>query len=349
MLINDLNPILSICIPTYNRGKLLDLLLNQLFDLSEQKKSKIQICISDNCSTDTTSTVIDKWRTQLDVITVRQASNIGFTKNFQAVTSLATAPWVVVIGDDDLLTIDGFEALLLTLETVSENTWIFADIYNPDKTTLLEKFSPGSYTKKRFKKYLLLGTLDPFGFICMHIMPNQSIKKLATLNVDQIFGWPHLALLIYDLSNIELYVQREYIVKRCGDNNEVTQTWRANDWLCIMMQKTKLCCYSESDNKIFTTGLALREYLRWPYARQTFHAILLGEKRGDLLLQAKSYINSTNIYKFAKRLLIFYVILLLLFPAKIISWIRKLKNACNRNARIRVVNDGVTDGIERGL
>lgn len=349
MLNNKFDPILSICIPTYNRGKLLNELLNQVFNLSEVTKSKIQICISDNFSSDITSSVIDGWRNKLELVSVRQQSNIGASRNFQAVAALSTAPWVLLMGDDDLLYVSGFEKILSVLKTVSPNTWILADICNQDGTTLLENFSQGACSKKEFKKRVLLDSLDSLGFMSMHIIPKDSIRKFTLLSIDQIYGWPHLALLFYDLLNIDIYVQRECIVKRGGDGEEVTQTWRSNDWLRLMMQKTKLCCYSETGKNMFSTGIALREYLRWPYVRQTFHSKLTLGKRGELFSQAEDYIDSTSIHKSAKLLLRLYVFLLLLFPAKMILFVSKLKNPGGVDMSKSEKDDAITDGMDRGL
>lgn len=350
MLNNKFDPILSICIPTYNRGELLNKLLKQIYNLSAATKSKIQICISDNFSSDFTPDVISEWQPKLGIITVRQNSNIGASRNFQAVARLSTAHWVLLMGDDDLLSIQGFERLLILLEKVSPNTWFLADICNQDGTTLLEKLPSGYWLKHEFKKQILFHSLlDSLGFMSMHVIPRDSIRKFTMLSLDQIYGWPHLALFFYDLLNVDIYVQRDCIVNRGGDGEEVTQTWRSNDWLLLMMQKTKLCCYSETGKNMFSTGIALREYMRWPYARQTFHGMLLLGKRGELLSQARDYINSTNIHKFAKLLLRLYVFLLLSFPVKIIFLVRKLKNPSGVDVSKTEKVNALTDGIDRGL
>lgn len=343
-------PILSVCIPTYNRGVLLNKLLGQIYNLTAVTKSKIEICISDNFSSDSTPEVINEWQPKLEFITVRQNSNIGGSRNFQAVAALSTSPWVMLMGDDDLLSEPGFESLLAVLETVNPNTWILADICNQDGTTLLQKFPHGYWTMKEFKKQILLNSLlDSLGFMSMHVIPRDSIRKFTLLSLDQIYGWPHLALLFYYLPKINIYVIRECIVIRGGDGDEVTQTWRSNDWLRLMMQKTKLCCFSETGKNMFSTGIALREYLSWPYARQTFHAMLILGKRSELLSQARDYINSTNIHELAKIILRIYVFLLLLFPVKIILFAKKLKSPSGGDVCKPEEVDALTDGMDRGI
>jgi len=343
-------PILSICIPTYNRGVLLDKLFNQIFSLSEITKSKIQLCISDNFSSDTTYSVIDAWGKKLKLVTVRQESNIGASRNFQAVARLSTAPWVLLMGDDDLLSVTGLENLLSILETVSSNTWILADISNQDGTTLLANFLPGYWTKREFKKQILFNSLlDSLGFMSMHVIPKDSIHKFTTLSVEQIYGWPHLALLFYDLPNIDIYVQRVCLVKRGGDGEEVTQTWRSNDWLRLMMQKTKLSCFSEKGTNLFSTWLAMREYCGLNFARQTLYSVMVMGSRRGLRCEINDYVDATNIHLLVRLLIKLHAFLLLLFPIGLIAFVRKLRNPTAVELGKLEKNVEETDGMGRGL
>ena len=348
MSLNKVTHLLGICIPTYNRGQLLNKLLNQLYNLNDEIKSRIQICMSDNCSTDDTSSVIDKWSRKLSINSVRQETNIGGSRNFQAVASLSTAQWVLLMGDDDLLSEKGLEKTLDLLTTLNINTWVLADILNQDDTTLLNRFSDGKCSKYEFKKRVILDTLDPLGFMSSHVIPKVSIQKFVSLGVEEIYGWPHLALLFLELNSVNVYVQRECIVRRGGDEADPTQTWKANDWLCIMMQKTKLCCFVEKVTT-FSNLLALREYCRWAYIRQTLFVRSLLYKKDVLFYQAKNYINSTKINFIVKFILKMYVYLLLLFPVNFINFLRKLYNSKAIDVcELETVNIS-TDGIERGL
>jgi len=341
-------PILSICIPTYNRGQLLNKLLRQIDTLNGATKSKIEICISDNYSSDSTEAVIDQWRIKLNLVAIRQKSNIGGSRNFQEVARLSTGKWMLLIGDDDLLCITGFENLIQLLNAFSSQIWVLANILNPSGTTLLKNFSDGACSINEFKKRILVDSLDSLGFISSHLIPRKSIEKFVSLNIESIYGWPHLAMLFIDLENVEIFVYKECIVKRGGDSGEVTQTWRPNDWLCLMMQKTKLCCYSEKGKNLFSTSLALREYLRTEYAVQTLYSILYLKKKKILFAQLNKYLNLTDIKKIAKYVIKLYVLILLLIPVKLISILRSIKNPEAVIPEENIVND-LTDGMKRGL
>ena len=350
MINKSVRPILSVCVPTYNRAVLLDKLLGQIFEFDSNVKSKIEVCISDNNSSDETSEVISSWGHHVAIKSVRQRTNIGASRNFQAVAGLSSAPWVILMGDDDLFCNEGIKSLLELLTITKSNTWVLADIANQDGTSLLQNFSGGVWSQGKFKRHILLDSLlDSLGFMSMHVIPRRSIEKFITLGIDEIYGWPHLALLFSEISDVEINVQRTSIVKRGGDGEEITQTWRSNDWLCLMMQKVKLCSRPEVGGKVFSTSMALREYVRWVYLRQTFHAMLNSEVGSRLYLQASEYINATKIHVVAKKLLMIYVWLLLLVPVGLISKLRKLKNP--NAAELKKEDSGlvITDGMDRGL
>ena len=60
--------LLSVCIPTYNRAKNLENCLNSI-KIASQKihPSFVEICISDNASTDETSRVVEKFKKFLNM------------------------------------------------------------------------------------------------------------------------------------------------------------------------------------------------------------------------------------------------------------------------------------------
>jgi glycosyltransferase involved in cell wall biosynthesis len=346
----ELKTVLSICIPTYNRCSSLENLLNQIYELNKQINTKIQICISDNHSSDDTAAIIEKWQPLIGFISIRQKLNIGAAQNFQAVASLASSPWVLLMGDDDLIDINGLFKLILKLENLNKNTWILADIDNQNGTTLLEDFPEGHWKIYSFKRYLLnKSLLDSLGFMSMHVIPLESIKKFIGLKKQQIYGWPHLALLFYELKNIEIYVHKVCIVKRGGDCTEVTQTWRPNDWLILMMQKTKLCCSFENKNSFYFTSLAIKEYFKWPFLRQVFQCKALNIENEELIKQVNNYINDTKIYDFAKLIIKIYIFLIFLIPSNILRLVRNYKNLKITKISKYEEKNKLTDGVDRGL
>lgn len=54
-------PLLSICIPTYNRSQYLKETIDSIIGQEEFKSENVEIVISDNCSTDDTEIVCKKY------------------------------------------------------------------------------------------------------------------------------------------------------------------------------------------------------------------------------------------------------------------------------------------------
>lgn len=113
-------PLLSICIPTYNRVNLLseslDILLTQI---NENNKNDIEIIISDNASTDGTAELVtEKSRIfkHAYIKYIRQVENIGSDRNFLFVISKATGKYFLVLSDDDFLLPGGVNGLLIRLK-----------------------------------------------------------------------------------------------------------------------------------------------------------------------------------------------------------------------------------------
>ncbi len=108
------SPLLSICIPTFNRADRLELLLENLARECSPFLDRIEIVVSDNASPDHTETVVRN--STLPIIYGRNARNIGFGGNLLNVTAaLASGEYVWVIGDDDLILPGGVQRIIESL------------------------------------------------------------------------------------------------------------------------------------------------------------------------------------------------------------------------------------------
>jgi glycosyltransferase involved in cell wall biosynthesis len=106
-------PALSIAVPTYNReASLNDLLASIERALSVVERHDVEVVVSDNASTDRTDAVIRNWRARLPLRAYRQSENVGYERNFAALTGLARGRFVWFAGDDDILVEDVLTWLL---------------------------------------------------------------------------------------------------------------------------------------------------------------------------------------------------------------------------------------------
>lgn len=112
-------PLLSICIPTYNRaeylGAALDSVLNQL---SLGQCASIEICVSDNASTDDTDEVV-RSKSDLGVCSIvysKNTSNLGFDLNVKNVVGMASGQYCWILGSDDVLAPGSIDCFLSKLK-----------------------------------------------------------------------------------------------------------------------------------------------------------------------------------------------------------------------------------------
>lgn len=107
-------PLLSIAIPTYNRDRFLQELLDSLLP-QISPEMPIELIISDNCSTDETeATVRDLIEKGHSINYVRNGVNIGPDANFLQCFEAASGKYAWILGDDDIL-LEGTVSKLLHL------------------------------------------------------------------------------------------------------------------------------------------------------------------------------------------------------------------------------------------
>jgi abequosyltransferase len=112
-----MNELISICIPTYNRGSVLKATLASL--IAQVRHHSVPIYISDNCSTDNTDMVVKELARDYEYIFYhKNAENIGLDRNFESVLRMSESRYAWLLGDDD-----GIRggSLAQVLECVSSN------------------------------------------------------------------------------------------------------------------------------------------------------------------------------------------------------------------------------------
>jgi glycosyltransferase involved in cell wall biosynthesis len=120
--VNNNIPLVSVCIPTFNRADSLSRTVGLLQNCSY---SNIEIIISDNASTDNTSIICDQIRQHDERIKYfRHEINQGPTKNFNFAKSVAIGEYFMWLGDDDVLDVDYIRICIDELE--SDSTLVLA-------------------------------------------------------------------------------------------------------------------------------------------------------------------------------------------------------------------------------
>jgi glycosyltransferase involved in cell wall biosynthesis len=123
----------SICIPTYNRSALLEQALSALLDqwhtdLSPSQRCLVEIAVSDNCSPDDTSAVVQRAAVAypgLCLTYFRQRENRGGDANILHAMQMGRGEFVYLLSDDDLLLPGALAKLFSLLETYPEADGFF--------------------------------------------------------------------------------------------------------------------------------------------------------------------------------------------------------------------------------
>lgn len=201
--------ILSICIPTYNRKRLLERLINNIIEETRGIQDNIEICISDNGSNDGTEDMVKKYLKKYDFILYQKNNkNLGYDKNFFLTLEMSNGEYCWFIGDDDLFIKDSIQDIfhLITKKQydylMPEYKTLYQDkIINWEGKTLIEE-------SEEIKQFLI-DKLYSIGFIGSNIIKKEiynKIKKELPKNFD---SYAHVTLLFYSLK----YIKSFFIIK----------------------------------------------------------------------------------------------------------------------------------------
>lgn len=100
---SDTRPLVSFCIPTFNRARYLTSLLESLLVQLDGFAYPYELVVADNASTDATGEVAREFAGRLPIRYLRQAENIGCFANVQYVMMQAAGRYVVYLADDDCI------------------------------------------------------------------------------------------------------------------------------------------------------------------------------------------------------------------------------------------------------
>ena len=131
--------ILSVCIPTYNRGEILNNSLKSIRkELETVNCDEIELIVSDNCSTDNTEEVVQKYiHLGMPILYIKNSKNLGMDGNFVQCFKKASAQYVWVLGDDDFLK-EGALSLLLTQLRNSNYGLIHLKVFSEENKLMQE-------------------------------------------------------------------------------------------------------------------------------------------------------------------------------------------------------------------
>jgi len=109
-------PRLSVCISTYNRAGWLEVALRNWTRLHPQPLPGVELLVCDNASTDDTAAVVKRHAGRGDLVSHRNAVNVGMLGNLRETAERARGDHVWIVGDDDLVMPGCVERILAVLQ-----------------------------------------------------------------------------------------------------------------------------------------------------------------------------------------------------------------------------------------
>jgi len=174
---------MSICIPTFNRGRYLDYLLNYIYEHRDEIKFSYEIIISDNASVDDTYKIISKWKKKLPIKHYTQNLNIGAVSNVQFTFQKAEGEFCIYVADDDLVDFVSLNKCLSEFRLLNDvgvffTPWKIGSIENLNNTKFYD-LDKNLYIKSMSYLDLLVAILN------FHIFPEIAIYRTEKVKILQ--------------------------------------------------------------------------------------------------------------------------------------------------------------------
>ncbi len=237
--------LLSFAIPTYNRANSLEKLLNNVLPQAKELKDDVEICISDNGSTDNTREVVAGFKNKYPDLTIKYSKNkenLGVDANIIKVADMCDGDFVWTFGDDDLIVSSGLNAVVSFLKKNKEN-------YIKDIGLIVLRVKSYFIDKQTGKKTIYVDTFDK--------------NKPETIKIDrkEVIGlsFPQIAflsILIYNNSLLKglLAEDRAFAEKGIGtSHNHIVL-------LSLMFMK-----YPHANGVVFNKEMVSQELSQYKY------------------------------------------------------------------------------------
>ena len=135
-IMENKQPVLSICIPIYNRINFLKRHLDQYLKCKSLFDEKIHLFISDNCSKDNLQSLVNEYASKgLNIEYSRNLENIGPDGNFIKCFNSAKGNYIWLLGSDDI-PVDGFIERLVDILESNDYGYIFLNHLCDDKKVI---------------------------------------------------------------------------------------------------------------------------------------------------------------------------------------------------------------------
>jgi abequosyltransferase len=169
-----MNPVLSICIPSYNREKFLPDLLESIV---RQYTEIVEIVICDNASADRTESLVGTWKKKYPrIVYERFEKNVGPDRCFLRSIEMAKGTFCWLMGDDDIIEPGGIRRVLDALDEKITGITVNRRAYDKDLKNSWIEPSEGRKEDLLFSsaEECFLSVFTLFGFLSAQVVRRSS-------------------------------------------------------------------------------------------------------------------------------------------------------------------------------
>jgi len=251
-------PILSICIPTYNRFyQLKECLVSILFS-AKGHESDIEIIVSDDASTDNTKETVSELQNKYPF--VKYHRNVANTRdgNFYILANLAAGKYIWIFGDDDKMAPNAVSTILKLIESDYNPILCDYSIWSNDFSRMLNsKYLDFTNDKTiRNPDDLLRNMGLKLGFISCVIIKKESFLSLPPEEYEPYLNYGFAFL--YSLYTAMLYQCHAYLVAEPTILQRGANSCSERDWWYKCFVKGSSLIFHELIKKGYSTEAAFR-------------------------------------------------------------------------------------------
>lgn len=223
MLLNQKNPLVSICIPTYNSARFLRESLDSIVNQTYPNK---EIIISDNVSNDETEKIVKEYVEKYKVKYYRNEKNIGAEANFTRCIELANGEFIAIFHSDDLYLPDMVKKQVEAFQKKPTIGAVFtmASLIN-SKNEVIGKIKLPSKLKGKYVydfPEIFFSVLENLNFlVCPSAMVRSKIyKELVPFNEKRFKTSADLDMWLRILQICSIAILNEYLIEHRVSNTQ---------------------------------------------------------------------------------------------------------------------------------
>jgi glycosyltransferase involved in cell wall biosynthesis len=239
--------ILTIGVPVYNGALFIADLLDSI-TISTDISHKIEILVSDNCSTDNTADVVKSFS---HVTYCRNDENVGYDRNAYNIFQKAKGKYVWTIGSDDVIIGNSTLSFLVDILESQDQIGVvhvggsavipnLHKVYDKDEQFFLDsKFQSGFASSNIVNREMWLGT-----------------------NPSQYFGtgWVHFGVILRIVNHSITVVTKEKLVDENPRFSHLSKSWDLNgSSLTIMLELVKI--FNQSSKRGYSRNFSRKAKL----------------------------------------------------------------------------------------